>query len=450
MRIHIAPKAAELLGRLNRAGFEAYAVGGCVRDSLLGKVPQDWDFCTSATPEEIKTCFAGERTILTGEKYGTVTVLLEGEPFEITTFRAEAGYGDNRHPDSIRFLSSLQEDLARRDFTINAMAADANGMVTDCFGGIADLESGLIRCVGLPRSRFEEDALRMLRGLRFAARLGFSLEKETAAAIGDMKDRLLFVAPERLRKELEGLLCGKAASQVLRSFPQVIFTLIPELAPCKDFCQYNYHHVFDVWEHSLRVLENCKADPVLRLAALLHDVGKPSAFFFDKHLVGHFYGHSTVSAALSDRILCRLHYDNDSRHKIVELIALHSYPIQGDSERPLRRLLSRIGPEQTGRFLELRRGDRLGKGTEKAEQVEGEISCFRSLLQQMIDKELCFSLRQLALDGNDLMRLGVPQGKQIGALLAQLLEAVMEDRIPNDPVALSDYAQSLLQEREND
>ena len=450
MKIQIAPKAAALLRRLNEAGFEAYAVGGCVRDSLLGKIPQDWDLCTSAKPDEIKACFAKERTILTGERYGTVTVLLEGEAFEITTFRAETGYGDSRHPDGVRFLSSLREDLARRDFTVNAMAADREGVVTDCFGGTEDLKNGQIRCVGEPEQRFEEDALRMLRGLRFAAKLDFAIEKNTAAAICEMKARLLLVAQERLRKELEGLLLGKAAGRVLREFSAVLFVLIPELAPCEGFAQYNYHHAFDVWEHSLRALESCEAEPTLRWAALLHDVGKPATFFFDKQLVGHFYGHSTVSAALCDRILRRLRYDNGMRSAVTELVAFHSYPLQGESQRQLRRLLGRLGEAQTKRLLQLRRADRLGKGTEVPEQIEAEICGVQTFLQQILNEELCFSLKQLKISGWELMAMGVPQGKQVGALLQRLLEAVVEDRVQNERSALGEYAQSLMQKTEND
>ena len=450
MIIHITPKVEALLGRLNGAGFEAYAVGGCVRDSLLGKEPQDWDLCTSATPEEIKRCFANERTVLTGEKYGTVTVLLDGEPFEITTFRAETGYGDSRHPDGVRFLTSLREDLARRDFTVNAMAADREGAVTDCFGGMEDLKNGLIRCVGEPRQRFEEDALRILRGLRFASKLGFSMEEDTAAAILSMKEKLLLVAQERLRKELEGLLCGKWAGQVLRQFSQVLFVLIPELAPCEGFAQYNYHHAFDVWEHSLRALESCVTEPVLRLVALLHDVGKPATFFFDKQLVGHFYGHNTVGAALCDRILRRLRYDNETRSAVTELVAFHSYPLQGESERQLRRLLGRLGEAQTRRLLQLRRADRLGKGTEAPEQIEADICNAQALLQQVLNKELCFSLKQLKISGRELMAMGVPQGQQVGLLLTQLLEAVVEERVENEPAKLVEYAQGLILQKEID
>ena len=283
--INIVEGPKVLLRQLNEVGFEAYAVGGCVRDSLLGQAPTDWDICTSALPEEIMEVFSGLHCIPTGLAYGTITVRYEGESYEVTTFRKETGYADSRHPDGVVFLSSLKEDLSRRDFTVNAMAADKDGRVTDCFGGQEDLKKGLIRCVGEATERFQEDALRMLRALRFSARLGFDLEENTAAAIHRQKDKLLRVAPERLRKEISGLLCGKNAAKILDEFSDVIYLLIPELRDCKGFCQYNYHHALDVWQHSLVTLESVPPTETLRLAALLHDIGKPSCFHFDKNFI---------------------------------------------------------------------------------------------------------------------------------------------------------------------
>ena len=265
--IFLPPKTAAVLRRLSSAGFSAYAVGGCVRDSLLGAAPQDWDICTNATPQEIIVCFSEERTILTGVRYGTVTVLSEGEAFEVTTFRAEGSYSDSRHPDEVRFLSSLRGDLARRDFTVNAMAADADGVVIDCFSGAEDLQNGVIRCVGAPEERFTEDALRIMRALRFAAKLGFSVAEDTAAAVHAQRERLRSVAPERLRKELKGLLCGKNAAAVLAEFSDVLCVLLPELAPCIGFRQYNPHHAFDVWKHTLCALQASEPQEALRLAA---------------------------------------------------------------------------------------------------------------------------------------------------------------------------------------
>lgn len=448
--IHIAEGAKTLLQQLNAAGYAAYAVGGCVRDSLLGQQPKDWDICTSALPEEILEVFSELRCIPTGLAYGTVTVLLEDESFEVTTFRKELGYTDSRHPDGVRFLRSLQEDLARRDFTINAMAADHDGRITDCFGGRADLKKGIIRCVGVAEERFTEDALRMLRALRFASRLNFSIEAQTAEAIHRQKERLLCVAAERLRKELSGLLCGKAAAQILRRFSDVIFLLIPELKDSKDFCQYNYHHALDVWEHSLLTLESIPPEEPLRLAALLHDVGKPSCFHFDKVLVGHFYGHAKLGSAYAQRILRRLRYDNDTVQTVCTLIRCHDTPLmpraseESNRAKMLRRLLGKLGEKQLLQLLELKRADRLGKGNVDPVQAEQQFREIRVLLDQILQEELCVRQNQLAINGRDLIALGMLPGPEIGKLLQLLLDAVIEGNLPNERERLVAYAQNLL------
>ena len=449
-KIKLPPKPRSLLLRLASAGFAAYAVGGCVRDSLLGLVPQDWDICTSAKPEELLQCFAGERTILTGVRYGTVTVLLEEEPFEVTTFRADLGYSDSRHPDGVRFLSSLHGDLARRDFTVNAMAADAEGTVIDCFGGAEDLQNGLIRCVGTPQERFAEDALRILRALRFAAKLGFSIEENTAAAIHVLKERLRSVAPERLRKELKGLLCGRDAAAVMNEFSDVLCVILPELAPCIGFLQFNPHHAFDVWQHTLCALQRAEPEEALRLAVLLHDIGKPSVFSFDKNLVGHFYGHAAVSAAMSEKLLRRLHYDNATTKLVTTLVREHDLFLEATDERRMRRLLARHGEETVRLLLRLRRADRLGKGKGGEEEIEHATAEAEALLTRILREEQCLSLRTLAIGGDDLIAMGVPRGRQIGALLQRLLNAVLDGKLANERERLVSYAQTLLSNEEND
>ncbi len=449
VKIQIAAPAKALMERLTSAGFAAYAAGGCVRDSILGRAPQDWDICTSATPEEMKVCFSDLRTVLTGEKYGTVTVLYEEGAFEITTFREETGYSDLRHPDGVRFVRSLEEDLARRDFTVNAMAADAAGNVTDCFGGLSDLRQGRIRCVGQAEQRFSEDALRMLRGLRFSAKLGFAIEEETAGAIHRGKEKLLCVAPERLKKELGGLLAGKWAVPVLREFSDVLCLLIPELRPCVGFCQHNYHHKLDVWEHSLAAVEACPEEEILRLAALLHDIGKPGVFFFDKNLLGHFYGHETVSGALCEKILRRLRYDKETVTRVQELVTCHGYPLLEGNERQLKRLLGKLGQAQLQRLLLLKRADALATKTAEPSRAEAEYSRHKALLQDILDRQLCVSLRQLKLSGGDVLALGVPKGPKVGQLLQEALRAVLEERLPNEEEALRQYAQKLWEDMEN-
>lgn len=448
--ILLPPKTAAVLRRLSSAGFSAYAVGGCVRDSLLGAAPQDWDICTNATPQEIIACFSEERTILTGVRYGTVTVLSEGEAFEVTTFRAEGSYSDSRHPDEVRFLSSLRGDLARRDFTVNAMAADADGVVIDCFSGAEDLQNGVIRCVGAPEERFTEDALRIMRALRFAAKLGFSVAEETAAAIHAQRERLRSVAPERLRKELKGLLCGKNAAAVLAEFSDVLCVILPELAPCIGFRQYNPHHAFDVWKHTLCALQASEPQEALRLAVLLHDIGKPAVFSFDKNLIGHFYGHAVVSAAMTEAILRRLHYDNATSKLVTTLVGGHDFALRPMDERRLRRLLARYGEDTVRLLLRLRRADRLGKGTEKEEAIEAMTQQAEALLVCVLREEQCLSLRTLKIGGDDILALGVPRGKRVGALLQQLLDAVLDGKLANERNALVNYAQALLSREEND
>lgn len=442
--IDIPPEVAALLSRLNDAGFSAYAVGGCVRDSLLGKTPKDWDICTSAAPEETVACFSDLRTVPTGAKYGTVTVLSNGVPYEITTFRAESTYSDSRHPDAVRFLPSAEGDLARRDLTVNAMAADVHGEVTDLFGGLDDLKNGVIRCVGRAGERFAEDALRILRALRFAATLGFCVEAETAAAIRALRGRLTAVAPERLRKELSGLLCGAHAAAVVREFADVLFVMIPELAPCVGVRQYNPHHALDVWEHTLAVLDAVEPQETLRLAALLHDVGKPAAFTLDKQLVGHFYGHAVISAALTERILRRLRFDGETVRVVTALVRAHGVPFEPLTERRMQRLLAQYGKPTVRQLLRLRRADRLGKRTESPEAIEADTREAERLLETVLARDDCFTLRQLAISGNDLLALGIPQGKQIGRLLHALLEAVLSGEVKNERERLVKYAQNLV------
>lgn len=449
-RIHLPPKTYAVLQRLTSAGFSAYAVGGCVRDSLLGLAPQDWDVCTSATPEEISACFSEERTILTGARYGTVTVWMDGEPFEITTYRAERGYSDSRHPDEVRFLSSLREDLARRDFTVNAMAADVDGAVIDCFSGAEDLQNGVIRCVGAPEKRFTEDALRILRALRFATKLGFAVAEQTAAAIHAQRERLRAVAPERLRKELKGLLCGKNAASVLAEFSDVLCVILPELAPCIGFRQYNPHHAFDVWKHTLCAIQASEPQEALRLAVLLHDIGKPAVFSFDKNLIGHFYGHAVVGAAMTEGILRRLRYDNATSKLVTTLVGGHDFALRPMDERRMRRLLARYGEDTVRLLLRLRRADRMGKGTEETEAVEATMQQAEALLASVLREEQCLSLRKLNLGGNDILAMGVPQGKRVGTLLRQLLDAVLDGTLANERNALVNYAQALLSNDEND
>ncbi len=434
MKIAVPPKVVRILKKLQAAGFSAYAVGGCVRDSLLGSEPNDWDICTSARPEQTAALFS--HTVLTGAKYGTVTVIEDGETYEVTTYRAETLYSDCRHPERVEFLAQIEGDLSRRDFSINAMAADSEGNVIDLFDGLHDLQHGLIRCVGDPKERFSEDALRILRALRFAARLGFSIEPQTANAIHALKENLRSIANERIAKELH-LLCGKV--DILREFSDVLTVLIPELIPMIGFKQFNPHHKFDVFEHSLQALSAEKnGDFVLRLTLLLHDVGKPSTFFLDKNLVGHFYGHATVGALIAERILRRLRFDNATVQRVTQLIALHDYPLLDMTERSMRRFLGKYGEKTMRDLIAVRCADRMGKGTDS--QVEAFERRMLSLLQEVSKSE-----QPLQLKGADLLQLGLTPGPQIGRLLHIVQEAVYDSKVENSHQALISFAQNLLE-----
>ncbi len=437
VRISIPPQVQRILLRLKQRGYVAYAVGGCVRDSLLGKSPADWDICTNARPEETESCF--DHCVLTGAKYGTVTVIEEGEAYEITTFRAETGYADSRHPDAVQFLSDLEGDLSRRDFTINAMAADADGVVTDLFGGMEDLRQKQIRCVGSAVERFSEDALRILRALRFASRLDFSIEAETAQAIHSEKNGLTRVAAERVRKELSGLLVGQRAAVLLEEFVDVLCLLVPELAPCVGFLQHNPHHKWDVFRHSLRVLNHTPRKEALRLAALLHDVGKPPCFFMDEAGIGHFYGHEKRSAELCRAALRRLRYDNHTIDYVTKLVEHHDFC--APNPKSLRRLLAKLGEPLLRDLLALRRADALGTGTAEEAQVEAQMEQYLAWLAEILEAERCLSLKDLAIHGDDLLRMGIPEGRQVGVLLRRLFEEVLEERLPNEREDLVKFIQ---------
>ena len=427
---------AAALARLGGAGYEAWAVGGCVRDLLLGRVPGDWDLCTAARPEETEAVFAGERLVETGLKHGTVTVLLDGLPLEITTFRADGDYTDHRHPDAVRFSDTLTEDLSRRDFTVNALAYAPGRGVADPFGGEADLRRGLLRAVGEPARRFEEDALRILRALRFAAQLGFTIEEKTAAAMGEKAPLLAFVSAERVREELTKLLCGPAAAPVLREFRDLAAEVLPELRPCFGFEQHNPHHCFDVWEHTLAALAAAPPEPVLRWALLLHDLGKPACFTLDEAGVGHFYGHGKVSAALAETILRRLKFPNAERERVVRLVLTHDAPIPPE-RKSVRRRLARCGEEDFFLLLALHRADTLAQAERNRPRLQ-TLDELEALARELLAEAACLSLKDLAVNGNDLLALGL-RGPAVGQALRSLLEAVLDERVENEREKLLEF-----------
>lgn len=426
----------EAIGRLESGGYEAYAVGGCVRDSLLSRTPNDWDLTTSARPEQTVACFSGFRVIETGIKHGTVTVLLNGSPLEITTYRRDGAYADHRHPDHVTFSDAVEEDLARRDFTVNAMAYHPVRGLVDPFGGQADLARGTIACVGDPRTRFEEDGLRILRAVRFASVLGFSIDAPTAEAIHAQKDLLDSVARERVREELDKLLLGTGAVGILRDYSDVLTQILPELAPSVGFAQNTKYHCYDVFEHTLCALEHAPADRNVRLAVLLHDAGKPECHTADD-LGDHFKGHAEVSVRLAEAILSRLRYDNAAKEEILTLVRLHDQPLLCD-EKHVKKLL-RVYPEETlFRLLAVRKCDILAHAPAYRDRLD-EQEAIPRLIEAIKAENACFSLRSLAVNGDDLIAAGIPKGKEIGKALELLLDAVTDGILPNEKEALLSY-----------
>ncbi len=430
-----------LLWTLESAGHQAWCVGGCVRDLRLGREPADWDVTTSALPEETMAVFGG-RAVPTGAKHGTVTVRTEGQPVEVTTFRKDGAYRDHRRPETVTFTDSLEEDLRRRDFTVNAMALDLRETFRDPFGGLADLERGLLRCVGEPDRRFGEDALRILRGLRFSACLGFTLETETAASIRKNRELLRDIASERIWTELSRLLTGRWAAEVLRAYPEVVGVFWPELLPMIGFDQRTRHHCYDVWEHTLHALAAVEPDVVLRCTMLLHDVGKPQTFTLDDRGRGHFKGHPARSAALAEDMLRRLRVDNATRETVVRLVEWHDRNIPR-TDQGLRRALRDLGKADLRRLLAVKRADNLAQAHQ---DLLGEIGKAEVILDRLLAEGLCVSLKQLAVDGRDLTALGL-RGPAVGQVLNALLDAVVDGDLPNDRAVLLERAQTLLLNR---
>ncbi len=437
------PAGAEfVLRRLHDAGYQAYVVGGCVRDTLLGKVPKDWDVCTNALPHEMQRVFADCHVIETGLQHGTLTVMYEHEPFEVTTFRVDGEYTDHRHPDEVIFVADVKDDLSRRDFTVNAMAWSPETGLVDAFGGQADLAAGVIRCVGDPRKRFDEDALRIMRALRFASVYGFTIDKKTDAAIHELKHTLADVAAERIRVELAKLLCGQGAGFILRAYRDVIFTLFPQLAPMDGFDQRTPYHAFDVWEHTVRAVENVPPAEVLRLTMLLHDSGKPGCFTVDENGVGHAREHQVASAEIAKDVLLSLKPDNHTRDRVLTLVENHTYKLKHD-RRAMLRLLSRLGEEVARQLLVIHRADASAKGVRLQSEIDAEYDAYTAVLDEVLSEGLCYSVKDMAINGRDLMALGA-RGKAVGECLEYLLSLLLAETLPNEHDALLDAAKKHL------
>lgn len=435
MEVHITiPAHARLvMQRLENAGYEAYVVGGCVRNALLAIPPNDWDMTTVARPEEMQVCFSDLHVIETGLKHGTLTVMVDGEPIEVTTYRNDGEYADNRHPVSVTFSTEVKEDLARRDFTVNAMAYHPVRGLVDLFGGREDLEARVIRCVGDPATRFREDGLRILRALRFAAVLDFSIDPETSQAVHACAHLLDNIAAERIREEFCKLICGGGAVRILREYIDVIGHFLPELLACVGFEQNTKYHCFDVFEHTLAALSFCRGGLLEHLAVLFHDIGKPLCYTEDEN-GGHFKGHAVESVRMVREITQRLRFDNKTGERLALLVDYHDREIP-PTLPSVKRLMRKMSDEDISILMEVKRADRLAHAplystpSPTLEQIPRLVAEIRAT-------DACLSLASLAVKGDDLMAIGVPKGRRIGLLLGALLDDVIEERLPNEREAL--------------
>lgn len=442
-QIRLPDKVRLIIAQLEAAGYEAYAVGGCVRDSLLGREPSDWDVTTSAKPQQVKAVF--RHTIDTGIQHGTVTVMLDREGFEVTTYRIDGEYEDSRHPKEVVFTANLIEDLKRRDFTINAFAYNDQSGIVDAFDGMEDLDKGIIRCVGDAAERFGEDALRMLRAVRFSAQLGFTIAEDTKAAIREYAPDLKNISAERIQAELVKLLLSDHPDYMRDAYELGITGIVlPELDAAFATAQHNPHHQYTVGEHLIQSLLHTRADKSLRIAALLHDIGKPSVRTTDEEGIDHFHGHVEVSEQMAVDILRRLKFDNDTIDKVQKYVRYHDYKPEPNA-RAVRRAINKIGAAYFPQVMEIRRADTLAQSSYQREEKLERIEQIERLYAEIMEKNQCISLKTLEITGNDLIALGVPKGKRIGEILNRLLDEVLQNPENNTHEFLTEKAKELLE-----
>lgn len=430
MLIQLPDKVKKIIDTLQTNGYEAYAVGGCVRDSILGRIPDDWDITTSATPFETKELFS--RTFDTGIEHGTITVLIDKDAFEVTTYRVDGKYEDSRHPSEVTFTRSLREDLLRRDFTINAMAYNDKEGLVDIFGGMDDLNRKMIRCVGTAKERFGEDALRILRAVRFAAQLGFEIEEETQKGITELAPTLANISAERIQVELIKMLTSPNPGMLKTAYELGITKVIlPEFDAMMATTQENPHHKYSVGEHTLKAIEAIRADKVLRLAMLFHDIAKPIMKTIDEKGVAHFKMHDSKGVEMTKQILRRLKFDNDTMNKVVRLVQYHDYRMPAEPKN-VRRAMNKIGEDLFPYYLEVRTADTLAQSEYLQEEKLQNIRDVKTCYEEILEKRECVSLKTLAVTGSDLIANGMKPGKEIGTVLNKLLEYVIEHPEANE------------------
>ena len=438
VQIQLPQKVRYIIETIQAAGYEAYAVGGCIRDSILGKEPDDWDITTSAAPEEVKKMF--RRTIDTGIQHGTVTVMMEKESFEVTTYRIDGKYEDSRHPKEVTFTAELKEDLRRRDFTINAMAYNEQNGLIDIFEGIRDIERKMIRCVGNAEERFTEDALRMMRAVRFSAQLGYTIEEETKKAIKKLAPTLQNISAERIQTELVKLLVSEHPDEIRTAYETgIIKQILPEFNICMETQQNNPHHCYNVGEHILHTLIFVEPDKVLRLGMLLHDIGKPQTLTIDEKGITHNHGHAAVGEEMTVEILKRLKFDNDTLDKVRKLVRYHDWKIE-PNPRNVRRAVNKIGEDIFPMLFAVKYADVMAQSDYQREEKLQELETLQKIYKDILEKKECLCLKDLAVSGNDLIAEGMKPGKEIGITLQKLLEDVLENPEHNQ----KEYLLSLL------
>ena len=443
MQIKLPPQVENVINILAETGFKAYAVGGCVRDCLMGLEPLDWDISTAAKPADIIKVFRKHRVIETGIKHGTLTVIIDGLSMEITTFRIDGEYTDFRRPDSVEFTSDLMLDLSRRDFTMNALAYSPDEGVIDRFGGGDDIRNKIVRCVGDADARFNEDALRIIRGLRFASVLDFEIEEKTAESILANRHLLKKVAVERIQKELVKLLCGKAVERILLDYRDVIFEIIPELEITNGFDQHDdIKHIYDVYGHIAHSVSIIKDEPELRVTMLLHDSGKPACFTLDEKGTGCFHGHAAAGEEIALKVLQDLKFSKKFTEEVTHLIRYHDIPVF-DNPNALKKWLSKLGEPLFRKFLLVKRADLLSLSPAMAGKA-ALVDELEERTNKLIKDGICLTLQDLAVKGTDLMNIGLPAGKIVGDMLERLFGEVTEDRVENNREALLEAAKRFI------
>lgn len=437
MIINLPSQVDTALNLLQSNGFEAFIVGGCVRDCILGITPYDFDITTNALPEEIKKCFSTYKIIETGIRHGTVTALIDKMSIEITTYRIDGEYCDNRRPENVTFSKNLIDDISRRDFTVNTLCYNKEVGLLDMFGGIDDIKNKIIRCVGSPDKRFSEDALRIMRGIRFSATLGFRIEKETADSIIKNRQLLTNISTERIKAEFDRLICGKSATDVIREYHKVIEVFMPELSPIIGCSQITKYHIYDVFEHTLHAIDGIDRDDLtLRLVMLFHDFGKPQAKTTDQNGISHFKGHAKISAELTINILKKLKYDSKTIHEVSNLVLIHDMK-SAKSKIDAKRILNLIGDKNYLSLIKIKRADCLAKADPHA--IDLKLENMQLFYNEIKKNDECYTLSSLNINGDDLIKSGLTDGIKIKSALDFLLNSVIYESCPNDKEKLIEY-----------